>query len=263
MFRRLHPSSGSHRVGSPPSLVERDAPTPDRSSRQARLLRSPVPQRARRSCLPPIPSALERPRVFGVRQPGIAVLTAETIGSPRFLGEPLCARASPEHPGWNSSDQVSTADGARPSRVPTPWASTITSVFGAEQLWLTHSLSTLRRPGYPSTTQDSLPAGDQPLPGRIPTCQVRFRRFQKLHDSHHVISFPSSRLSLSHVGWARAVTRPGLPQIRTCALTHTAPRKHSFATPWLPMAHPLVQASSGATAREVHPAQFRYPSKFR
>jgi len=31
------------------------------------------------------------------------------------------------------------------------------------------------------------------------------------------------------VGWPREVSPPGLPQIRTCALTHPAPRGHGFA----------------------------------
>jgi hypothetical protein len=37
--------------------------------------------------------------------------------------------------------------------------------FGAQSPGPTHSLSTLRSTSYPVTTQDSLPAGSQPLPG--------------------------------------------------------------------------------------------------
>jgi len=39
------------------------------------------------------------------------------------------------------------------------------------------SLSTLRSAGYPSPTQDSLPAVDQTLPGRIADLPGRIERF--------------------------------------------------------------------------------------
>jgi hypothetical protein len=41
-----------------------------------------------------------------------------------------------------------------------------------------HSLSTLRRTRSPAPTQDSLPAGGQPVPGRALTCWAHFGRFQ-------------------------------------------------------------------------------------
>lgn len=56
----------------------------------------------------------------------------------------------------------------------------------------TDSLSTLRNGSYLHATQDSLPAGGQPLPGRIPTYRVSNSRFQiRLH------RIPPSRLGFA------------------------------------------------------------------
>ena len=81
--------------------------------------------------------------------------------------------------------------------------------------------------------------------GRVasPPRKTRYRRVvtfagQDLHLlAHHgrfpeiATSFPSPfpRLCLAQAGWAWAVARPGLPRIRTCALTHPARRVHRFA----------------------------------
>ena len=69
-----------------------------------------------------------------------------------------------------------------------------------------HSLSTLRRLGYPRTTQDSLPAGGHPCrTGFYP--QGSSGRFPS--DSlPHVISSPFSRLCLAH---ARLMKYPSVP----------------------------------------------------
>jgi len=55
-------------------------------------------------------------------------------------------------------------------------------VFRRSIAWLSDSLSTLRRVGYPTTTQDSLPAAGQALPDglstrRIPTKGFRFASY--------------------------------------------------------------------------------------
>jgi hypothetical protein len=64
---------------------------------------------------------------------------------------------------------------------------------------LPYSLSMLRGLGRPrNLAQDSLPAGGQPLPGRILTCQVRSRRFQCLSSRCYIS--PSSRFLLARSG---------------------------------------------------------------
>ncbi len=49
--------------------------------------------------------------------------------------------------------------------------------------WPSRSLSTLRGSGRPRTTQDSLPAGGQPLPHRTLTCWVHYGRFPRIPTS--------------------------------------------------------------------------------
>ena len=56
-------------------------------------------------------------------------------------------------------------------------------VFRSSIAWLSDSLSTLRRTGYPATTQDSLPAAGQALPDGLSTRKVPTKgfRFASLH----------------------------------------------------------------------------------
>lgn len=58
---------------------------------------------------------------------------------------------------------------------------------------LARSLSTLRRAGHPTATQDSLPAGGWPLPGGTPTRWVQSERFR---DAYFITS-PFPRLILA------------------------------------------------------------------
>ena len=61
--------------------------------------------------------------------------------------------------------------------------------FRSSIAWLSNSLSTLRRTGYPVTTQDSLPAAGQALPGGLlPTGFLR--KVSELHPTSHP-PFPS------------------------------------------------------------------------
>src|SRR5688572_25793495 len=77
-------------------------------------------------------------------------------GPPRFLGD-LCERAVLFDP-----DGTSARCHCRASVLPSALVKTsapITAVFRGSITRPTHSLSTLRSPGHPGTTQDSLPAG--------------------------------------------------------------------------------------------------------
>jgi len=51
-------------------------------------------------------------------------------------------------------------------------------VFRSSIAWLSDSLSTLRRTGYPATTQDSLPAAGQALPDGLSTRKVPTKGFR-------------------------------------------------------------------------------------
>ena len=65
----------------------------------------------------------------------------------------------------------------------------------------THSLSTLRSTGRPSATQDSLPAGDLALAGRVMSPRDSSRSFR-------YSSFPSSKLGLAQASARIGIAMP-------------------------------------------------------
>src|SRR6516164_5177034 len=69
-------------------------------------------------------------------------------------------------------------------------------VFRRSIAWLSDSLSTLRRTGYPSTTQDSLPAVGQTLLDGLLTRRVPTEGFRVLR--YISSSFPELCLAQSH-----------------------------------------------------------------
>src|SRR6516165_7019669 len=69
-------------------------------------------------------------------------------------------------------------------------------VFRRSIAWLSDSLSTLRRAGYPATTQDSLPAAGQALPDGLPTRRVPAKGFRVL--PYISSSFPKLCLAQTH-----------------------------------------------------------------
>ena len=78
-------------------------------------------------------------------------------------------------------------------------------------------LSTLRRVGRPTATQDSLLAAGPALPGGIRTRRVSTKGFR-------VSSlFLLPKAFLTQAGWPRGIAPRGLPRIRTCPFRHTAP----------------------------------------
>ena len=105
-----------------------------------------------------------RGRSSGVGHPvsPAGLLSMETTGSPTFLGNPDCALALFSDPG--------RTDGIRPVSMPRHGPHSVHGKgsciysFRGSITRLRHWLSTLRRPGHPDTTQDSLPVAGQALP---------------------------------------------------------------------------------------------------
>src|SRR5258708_40047926 len=97
-------------------------------------------------------------------------MSVETNGAPRFLEIPDDHCPCPFDPGrikrvlWDPVQQRLT----RPPLMSTTKAPSVLSFRGSITRPLT-SLSTLRRVGRPTTTQDSLLAAGPALPGGIPT----------------------------------------------------------------------------------------------
>ncbi len=103
-------------------------------------------------------------------------------GLPKFLGNPNCPFAHvPIRRRQDCLHQTVHSAAAWPlveqkQRLPR-------KVFRRSIAWLSDSLSTLRRTGYPATTQDSLPAAGQALPDGLSTRKVPMKgfRFASLH----------------------------------------------------------------------------------
>ncbi len=98
-------------------------------------------------------------------------------GSPKFLGNPNCPFAHvPIRRRRDCLHQTAHSAAAWPlveqrQRLPR-------KVFRRSIAWLSNSLSTLRRTGYPATTQDSLPAAGQALPDGLSTRKVPTKGFR-------------------------------------------------------------------------------------
>jgi hypothetical protein len=93
-------------------------------------------------------------------------------------------------------------------------------VFRRSIAWLSDSLSTLRRVGYPTTTQDSLPAAGQALPDglstrRIPTKGFRFASYISSSFPKLLVAITSTQgessarsVTSMRARWVAAVTGP-------------------------------------------------------
>ncbi len=76
-------------------------------------------------------------------------------------------------------------------------------VFRSSIAWLSDSLSTLRRTGYPAATQDSLPAAGQALPDGLSTRKVPLKGFRVV--SLHLIPLSQALLgTMKSTGWVTA-----------------------------------------------------------
>ena len=128
-------------------------------------------------------------------------------GSDGIAATPLCDAA--QRPGVyerSSSPAFPKARRCRPPRLLAPdhysaatWPLVLPKqrlprkVFRRSIAWLSDSLSTLRRTGYPATTQDSLPAAGQALPDGLLTRKVPTKGFR----SASYISSPFPKLRLA------------------------------------------------------------------
>ena len=101
-------------------------------------------------------------------------------------------------------------------------------VFRRSIAWLSDSLSTLRSAGYPSTTQDSLPAAGQALPDGLSTRRVPTERFQSCFLTSHP-PFPS----LLAAQWACPVVEAARAHAHRC----DTPRSIGFRAKRMWVAH--------------------------
>ena len=119
-------------------------------------------------------------------------ISLETTGAPTFLGNPpVPMPCSPTPAGPIAPDPTRCGDAA-PAKIKTK--APTTHSFRGSITRLRHSLPTLRREGRPSTTQDSLPAAGQALPGRFGYPQGSDKRFRG-------VSYISS--SFSKLSWRK------------------------------------------------------------
>ena len=125
----------------------------------------------------------------GVLRPGLA---EETTGPPKFLGNPHCPFAHvPFRRRRGCLHQTIHSAAAWPlvsqrQRLPR-------KVFRRSIAWLSDSLCTLRRTGYPRTTQHSLPVAGQALPDGLSTRRIPMKGFR----SASYISSPFPKLCLA------------------------------------------------------------------
>lgn len=164
------------RVGSPVSAVLRSSLTSRHPSGRARL-----PSPGRTACAPArfALAACGRPLaarlVFGQPEPHRRSLRRKWRDLPGSWGNPrgrMPRSLTPVGlltPGHCGAEVLSPLDitGTTPT----------TRSFRGSIARPSASLSTLRRRPRGSSTQDSLPAGGQPLPGRVYTCRVPSERF--------------------------------------------------------------------------------------
>lgn len=128
--------------------------------------------------------------IFGQPGPSPARSSAEMAGSPRFLGDPrgrMPCSLTPvglPTPGQYSAGVLSPLCRYQDDPNVAYLSRLLRTAFG---LAVYASQAPLRDP----PTQDSLPAGGQPLPGRASTCRVPMKGFRSVDDCLH--RFPLSQ----------------------------------------------------------------------
>ena len=123
-----------------------------------------------------------------------AAYSVEITGSLTFLGNLSCAFALLSDPGRPSVPGLYGTPTRPPLR---PRRGRLHCYFRGSITRLQHSLSTLRRMGRPTTTQDSLPAAGQALPDGIRTRKVPSKGFSVF--SYITSSFPKLRDAKTHL----------------------------------------------------------------
>jgi len=156
----------------------------------------------------------------------------ETTGSPKFLENPDCpfAHVQSTPAGLRAPDLYGAAAWplvCEQQRLPR-------KVFRRSIAWLSDSLSTLRRVGYPTTTQDSLPAAGQALPDGLSTRRVPMKGFRSAF--LHLILLSQAWLGTitstqaSRRVFPKAVAPIAVSKINvlSCIGVHTRCRKRQF-----------------------------------
>ena len=125
--------------------------------------------------MPPCVLYLHRAGSFVTRQLQPGVLLVEAPGPPKFLGSLI---------GPFAHVHATPAGRTFLTRFETSMLPPLVQrrrlqqqYFRGSVAWLPDSLSTLRSAGYPDTTQDSLPAAGQALPGGTCTHKGSYERF--------------------------------------------------------------------------------------
>ena len=154
------------------------------------VLRSAVPRGASALSLPQGPNADLGP---GVRRSGLPyrIMHVETTGPPKFLENPLVPMPCSSTPaGPDASGHTMHRHGPRTG---TTARTPAMKIFRGSIARPRHSLSTLRPPGRPGRTQDSLPAVGQLYGTGLLTRRVPTKGFT--NDSYIRFSFPKLRLA--------------------------------------------------------------------
>ena len=155
------------------------------------------------------------------------IFAMENQRPPRFLGNPHVNHALLSDPADGLAPGVA-AQTLLPSTLKTVSASGSYSFRGS----ITRPgdpLCTLRGQGRPCTTQHSVPAGCQPLPGRLSSCRVPSEAFSRVlpHMTPH-----SSRLNLAH--FQRNRSTPAGQRVRGCERVLSARSRHYVSHPGFP-----------------------------
>ena len=179
MIRQRLPSAGSLERLSRPSSVLRTATTPHRSSRFA-LVFPLLGGTAARGFRGGLPGSWGTLRAFAMlSDPGPT--SSPSLGDDLRFGESLFPAAfacdsSPLPVPQSVLDRLSRRPAALrccPRSIEPRRLLTTSFCFRGSITWPQHSLSTLRSSRHRDTTQDSLPAGGQPLPrGPLPAHRV-------------------------------------------------------------------------------------------
>src|SRR5438552_508674 len=191
--RRLRPSAGSLRVGFP-GLVS--------TMRRSDSLRTFSPRLVCASLGDTIPRRLyslhsgPTTAAWGRGPSGLAVPLRQQLSrwsrrASQVPGEPWCAYAVFFDPGETDSARPLRRVGVAPVSMQAKGSRGYCSRGSIARP--EHWLSTLRRMGHPTTTQDSLPAAGQALPGGIGYPQGSSERFPGVV----VTSFPLSQVFLA------------------------------------------------------------------
>lgn len=159
------PSTGSSPVASSPASngTIKTLRLPAVPFASLRFLRSAIPREHTALFVSSVATACQATDLELITRylrPGI--LSVETTGPPKFLGNPMVHLRMFFDPGRTACSSPKRSSRAVPAKKKTKTPTFV--LFRGSIAWLLDSLSTLRSAGCPDTTQDSLPAVGYTLP---------------------------------------------------------------------------------------------------